>query len=382
MAVRVAIIGQGYVGTAVGVASLAAGHQVVGIEIDPAKLAALKDSVGYQVGSDYELVDSAEIVVIAVPTPLNEKREPDLSFVESACHSLKNVLSGSVLVVNESTSFPGTLRKVIAPILGDVHMYASAPERVDPANEKWGITNTPRLVSGLNSAATQKAIEFYESFCDQVVEVSSPEVAEAAKLFENTFRQVNIALVNEFAQIAQALEIPTVETLQAAATKPYGFMPFTPSIGVGGHCIPVDPSYLSYAAEKAGVEAAFINLANKVNAGMPEYVATRIAALLGGFVAGKRIQIAGISYKADVSDTRESPALALIGVLRSMGASVDWHDEVVNSYGTEASKPLAAVDLGVIATAHSGVDYGPWKNDGVMVIDVSTSPNTGWPKFL
>jgi UDP-N-acetyl-D-glucosamine dehydrogenase len=382
MAVRVAIIGQGYVGTAVGVAAHAAGHEVFGIEIDPAKLNVLRDSVGYQVGSDYKLVDGAEIVVIAVPTPLNEKREPDLSFVESACHSLKKVLSGSVLVVNESTSFPGTLRNVIAPILGEVHLYASAPERVDPANEKWGIANTPRLVAGLNTTATQKAIEFYTSFCDQVIEVSSPEVAEAAKLFENTFRQVNIALVNEFAQIAQALDVPTVETLQAAATKPYGFMPFTPSIGVGGHCIPVDPSYLSYAAETAGVEAAFINLANKVNAGMPEYVASRIAALLGGSVAGKRIQIAGISYKADVPDTRESPALALIGVLREMGAVVDWHDEVVKSYGSEASKPLAAVDLGVIATAHSGVDYGPWKNGGVMVIDVSTSPNTGWPKFL
>jgi UDP-N-acetyl-D-glucosamine dehydrogenase len=380
--VRVAIIGQGYVGTAVGMAAHDAGHEVIGIEIDSKKRALLKDSLKYSVTDDYGIVAGTQIVVIAVPTPLNEQREPDLSFIRAACESLKSKLGESVLIINESTSFPGTLRKVIAPILGEGHMYASAPERVDPANENWGITNTPRLVSGLSPEATSKAMEFYKSFCKQVVEVSSPEVAEAAKLFENTFRQVNIALVNEFAQIADALNISTFETLEAAATKPYGFMSFMPSVGVGGHCIPVDPSYLSFAAEKAGVEAAFINLANNVNAGMPRYVASRIADLLGGSVQGKKIQVAGISYKADVSDTRESPALVLIEVLREMGAVVSWHDEIVGEYGGEASKPLAEVNLGVIATAHSVVDYGPWKNSGVMVIDVSTSANTGWPKFL
>lgn len=379
---RVAIIGQGYVGTAVGIAAHGAGHEVVGIEIDEKKRASLKDSLKYAVTHDYGMAAGAEIVVIAVPTPLNDQKEPDLSFIKAACQSLKSKLSESVLIVNESTSFPGTLRNVIAPILGDGHLYASAPERVDPANEKWGITNTPRLVAGLSSEATAKAVEFYKSFCEQVVEVSSPEVAEAAKLFENTFRQVNIALVNEFAQIADALNISTFETLEAAATKPYGFMSFMPSVGVGGHCIPVDPSYLSFAAEKAGVEAVFINLANNVNAGMPKYVASRIAELLGGSVKGKKIQVAGISYKADVSDTRESPALALIEVLRKKGALVSWHDEVVREFAGEVSKPLAEVDLGVIATAHGGVDYGPWKNSGVMVIDVSTSANTGWPKFL
>ncbi len=379
---RVAIIGQGYVGTAVGVAAHEAGHVVVGIEIDSKKLNSLKNSVDYPVSNDYAMASNAEIVVIAVPTPLNEKREPDLSFIKSACDSLKSKLTEPVLIINESTSFPSTLRNVIAPILGEGHQYASAPERVDPANKKWGITNTPRLVSGLSAEASAKAVEFYRSFCKEVVEVSTPEVAEAAKLFENTFRQVNIALVNEFAQIADALGISTFETLKAAATKPYGFMPFMPSVGVGGHCIPVDPSYLSYAAEKVGVEATFINLANKVNAGMPGYVASRIASLLGGSVEGKRIQIAGISYKADVSDTRESPALALLQVLQEMGALVSWHDEIVGEFAGEASKPLAEVDLGVIATAHSGVDYGPWKNSGVMVIDVSTSANTGWPKFL
>jgi UDP-N-acetyl-D-glucosamine dehydrogenase len=379
--VRVAIIGQGYVGKALGIAAFGAGHEVIGIEIDSMRLQELSSSVGYEVSSDYSAIGGASVVVIAVPTPLDEKREPDLSFLKSACESLRGVLDSSVLVVNESTSFPGTLRNVIAPILGDAHLYASAPERIDPANEKWGISNTPRLVAGMSDEATAKALDFYRSFCKEVIAVSSPEVAEAAKLFENTFRQVNIALVNEFAQIAQVLEISTHETLAAAASKPYGFMPFVPSIGVGGHCIPVDPSYLSFAAEKAGVEASFINLANSVNASMPDYIVGKIGTLLGS-VSGKTVQIAGIAYKADVSDTRESPALALIARLRAMGAQVSWHDAVVGHWNSEKSSALAEVDLGVIATAHSGVDYAAWKNGKTMVIDVSTAPNTGWPKFL
>ena len=377
---RVAIIGQGYVGSALGIAAHGAGHEVVGIEVDSARLASL--SVPYRTSSDYRDITGSEVVVIAVPTPLNSQREPDLSFVKSACESLKDVMATSTLVVNESTSYPGTLRNVIAPILGHNYLYASAPERIDPANEKWGISNTPRLVSGLSKDATEKALSFYRSFCKEVVEVSSPEVAEAAKLFENTFRQVNIALVNEFAQIASALGISTFETLQAAATKPYGFMSFIPSIGVGGHCIPVDPSYLSHAAQTVGVEASFINLANQVNESMPEYVARRIEAVMGGSLKGRSIQIAGISYKADVSDTRESPALALMSQLRNKGAEVTWCDEMVKTWNNERSTPISKVDIGIIATSHSGVDYSPWKNEHTMVIDVSTSVNTGWPKFL
>jgi len=380
--VRVAIIGQGYVGKALGLAASSAGHQVIGIENDPVKLKELSSALSYEVAGDYSKVSSSSIVVIAVPTPLDEKREPDLSFIKSACQSLKAVLDSPVLIINESTSFPGTLRNVIAPILGSKHLYASAPERIDPANESWGIENTPRLVSGLSDEATTRAIEFYRSFCKEVIPVSSPEVAEAAKLFENTFRQVNIALVNEFAQIAGALGISTVETIKAASSKPYGFMPFMPSIGVGGHCIPVDPSYLSFAARQAGVDASFIDLANSVNALMPEYIAARIEKLLGGKIAGKKIQIAGISYKADVSDTRESPALALVAKLRELGAEVSWHDELVGAFNGEKSSKLEAVDLGIIATAHSGVDYSPWKNSQSMVIDLSTTANTGWQKFL
>jgi UDP-N-acetyl-D-glucosamine dehydrogenase len=379
---RVAIIGQGYVGTALGSAASSAGHQVIGIENDPIKLQELSSTLGYEVTGDYSKVSSSTILIVAVPTPLDEKREPDLSFVKSACQSLNAVLDSPALIINESTSFPGTLRNVIAPILGSKHLYASAPERIDPANETWGIENTPRLVAGLSEEATTKAIEFYGSFCKEVIPVSSPEVAEAAKLFENTFRQVNIALVNEFAQIADALGISTVETIKAASSKPYGFMPFMPSIGVGGHCIPVDPSYLSFAARQAGVDASFVDLANKVNALMPEYLAARIEKLLGGKLAGKKIQIAGISYKADVSDTRESPALALMAKLRELGADVTWHDERVGACNREKSRRLKAVDLGIIATAHSGVDYSAWKNSLSKVIDLSTASNTGWQKFL
>jgi UDP-N-acetyl-D-glucosamine dehydrogenase len=380
--VRVAIIGQGYVGKALGSAASIAGHQVIGIENDPVKLKELSSALTYEVAGDYSKASSSSIMVIAVPTPLDEKREPDLSFIRSACQSLKAVLDSPVLIINESTSFPGTLRNVIAPILGSNHLYASAPERIDPANKIWGIENTPRLVSGLSDEATTKAIEFYKSFCKEVIPVSSPEVAEAAKLFENTFRQVNIALVNEFAQISEALGISTVETIKAASSKPYGFMPFMPSIGVGGHCIPVDPSYLSFVARQAGVDASFIDLANKVNALMPEYIAARIEKLLGGKLAGKKLQIAGISYKADVSDTRESPALSLMAKLRELGADVSWHDELVGAFNGEKSRKLEAVDLGIIATAHSGVDYSPWKDSESMVIDLSTTPNTGWQKFL
>ena len=379
---RVAIIGQGYVGSALARAASAAGHEVLGIELDPSRITELLQDSDYEISSDYKLVSNCEVVVIAVPTPLDNQREPDLSYVKAACYSLKEVLTTPVLVINESTSFPGTLRNVIAPILGETHLYASAPERIDPANEKWGIENTPRLIAGLSQSATDQAIDFYQSFCSSVIKVSSPEVAEAAKLFENTFRQVNIALVNEFAQIADALGISTSETLEAAASKPYGFMPFIPSIGVGGHCIPVDPTYLSFAARESGVEARFINLANEVNAKMPQFVIEKIKKMTDGKLQGRSIQIAGISYKAGVADTRESPALTLITLLKTEGAEVSWHDDVVGSWSGEKSRPLFGADIGVIATAHPNVDYSAWKNNGTMVIDLSTAPHTGWPKSL
>lgn len=376
---RVVIVGQGYVGTAIGSAAKKAGHQVIGIETNAKKIQELSE-IGYPVTSDYSQINESEIIILAVPTPLNNFREPDLSFIESAINSCKPHLKENALIINESTSFPGTLRNVIAPILGNQFLYASAPERVDPANEKWDVTNTPRLIGGLTEDATKKAKEFYQTISKEVIEVSSPEVAEAAKLFENTFRQVNIALVNEFAQIANALGFSTYETLEAADTKPYGFMKFLPSVGVGGHCIPVDPTYLSYTAAQVGIVAKFINLANEVNLGMPQYIVTRLERDFG--IMNKSIQIAGVAYKPNVSDTRESPALTLLGMLKAKGASVTWHDTFVKQINSEVSSPLIQVDIGIICTAHDGVDYSPWKNEITTVIDISTGSKLGWPKFL
>jgi UDP-N-acetyl-D-glucosamine dehydrogenase len=263
--------------------------------------------------------------------------------------------------VNESTSFPGTLRKEIAARITEVeHLFASSPERVDPGNTQWGTKNTPRLIGGLSAMAVTKAREFYTTFCDVIVEVSSPEVAEAAKIFENTFRQVNIALVNEFAQIADALGISAREVIDAAGTKPYGFMGFTPGAGVGGHCIPVDPTYLAYVAKEVGVPATFIERANEVNLAMPAYVVKRVIAGSGGSIIGKSIVVVGVSYKSNVADIRETPAAAVIDLLRYYGAMVTWHDDLVGSWRGETSSPLKG-DVAVLVTKHEGLDLAGLK---------------------
>jgi UDP-N-acetyl-D-glucosamine dehydrogenase len=217
------------------------------------------------------------------------------------------------------------------------------------------------LIGGLTPAAVAKAKEFYGTFCDTIIEVSSPEVAEAAKIFENTFRQVNIALVNEFAQIADALGISGREVLDAAATKPYGFMEFNPGPGVGGHCIPVDPSYLAHVANEVGVPATFIKRANEVNLAMPEYVVKRVVAGAGGSIKGKKVVVVGVSYKSNVADTRETPAAAVVDLLREQGASVTWHDDLVGTWRGETSSPISGADIGVVVTKHDGVDVNAIK---------------------
>jgi UDP-N-acetyl-D-glucosamine dehydrogenase len=329
---KIAIIGQGYVGRSIAEASVGAGHSVVGFDIGASVISSLQIKGDFQGTTDATLIGPADVVVIAVPTPLDTARKPDLSAVNAACKTIIENVKKPVLVINESTSYPGTLRHEIAAVIesacGLGHMYAASPERVDPGNEKWVQKNTPRLLAGLTPEATALARNFYSSFCDQIVEVFSPEVAEAAKLFENTFRQVNIALVNEFAQISSALNIPTREVLSAAATKPFGFMSFNPGAGVGGHCIPVDPSYLAYVAEGVGVPATFIRYANEVNLGMSAYVVSRVAKDVGG-LKGKNIVVVGLAYKANISDTRETPASLIISELEKLGAKVSWHDPVV-----------------------------------------------------
>ena len=234
-------------------------------------------------------------------------------------------------------------------------MYAISPERVDPGRGDFNQRNTPRLFAGLTTEATQKTREFYSKFCNLLIEVSSPEVAEAAKLFENTFRQVNIALVNEFAQIAHSLGISVYETLDAANTKPYGFMKFTPSAGVGGHCIPVDPTYLAAVAEENGVPATFIRRANEVNLEMSEYIVNRVQADNGGSLQGKSVLVIGVAYKPNVADVRETAAELVIKHLRGRGAVVSWHDEVVGSWRGESSSPISGADICVIITKHDAV---------------------------
>ena len=372
---RVAIIGQGYVGLTIAVGAAGVGHKVIGFDVNNGLVAQLNAgkshiegisdanlsafiAVGsYAASTDASILDGSDVIVIAVPTPLDANRNPDLSFVHAATELIANHVKSPALVVNESTSYPGTLRNEIAARITEVdHLYASSPERVDPGNSEWGTKNTPRLIGGLTHAAVVKAKEFYGSFCDSVIEVSSPEVAEAAKIFENTFRQVNIALVNEFAQIADALGISGREVLDAAASKPYGFMPFNPGPGVGGHCIPVDPSYLAHVANQVGVPATFIKRANEVNLAMPAYVVKRVVAGCGGSIKDKKVVVVGVSYKSNVADTRETPASAVIDLLREQGATVIWHDDLVDSWRGETSSPIAGADVAVVVTKHDGVD--------------------------
>jgi UDP-N-acetyl-D-glucosamine dehydrogenase len=392
--VKVSIIGQGYVGLTISVFA-AEYHEVIGFDknqsvvdalntgrshiegVESADLAKWITANRYKATTDASEIAGSDVVVIAVPTPLTKDRKPDLSFVEAACKTIGENLKTSSLIINESTSFPGTVRNLIKPEIekhlgGSVtHMYAVSPERVDPGRRDWNQRHTPRLYAGLTSEATKAVREFYSTFCDNLVEVSSPEVAEAAKLFENTFRQVNIALVNEFAQIAHALGISVYETLEAAATKPYGFMKFMPSAGVGGHCIPVDPSYLADTAARVGVPATFIERANEVNLEMAKYVVDRVATDNGGSLKGKSVQVVGVAYKPNVADVRETPAELVIEELKKAGAIVSWSDELVSSWMGEPSTPLGGSDIAVVVTLHSVTDPATVLNSAPYVFDTT-----------
>jgi UDP-N-acetyl-D-glucosamine dehydrogenase len=373
---KIAIIGLGYVGRSIAQAAVGAGHSVVGFDTNSQVVSSLSIVGDFKGTSDAVLLGDAEVVVIAVPTPLDAARKPDLSAVNAACKTIIENIKKPVLVINESTSYPGTLRNEMAAVIekasGLGHIYASSPERVDPGNEKWTQKNTPRLLAGLTPEATALARKFYSSFCDQIIEVSTPEIAEAAKLFENTFRQVNIALVNEFAQISDALNIPTQEVLDAAATKPFGFMSFKPGPGVGGHCIPVDPSYLAHVAEGAGVPATFIRYANEVNLAMPAYVVSRVAGDVGS-LKGKKVVVVGVAYKANVKDTREAPAGLVISELQKLGADVSWHDLVVGTWNGQSSCELKGFDVAIVVTKHDVVSEADIEACAPYVFDCTGS---------
>jgi UDP-N-acetyl-D-glucosamine dehydrogenase len=345
--------------------------------VESADLAKLIAMGKYKATTDAADIAGSDVVVIAVPTPLTKDRKPDLAFVEAACNTIGEHLKTPALIINESTSFPGTVRNLIKPLIekhsGVVveHMYAVSPERVDPGRSDWNQKNTPRLYAGLTLSASQAVRDFYSTFCDELVEVSSPEVAESAKLFENTFRQVNIALVNEFAQIAHALGISVYETLDAAATKPYGFMKFMPSAGVGGHCIPVDPSYLADTAARVGVPATFIERANEVNLEMAKYVVDRVKADNGGSLAGKTVQVVGVAYKPNVADVRETPAEPVIEELKSAGAVVTWSDDLVATWMGQSSTSLGGADIAVVVTLHAVTDPAAVLKSAPYVFDTT-----------
>jgi len=391
---KVSIIGQGYVGLTI--SAFASKHfKVIGFDNNPKIVSQLNSGIShiegvnskliaeaiasgnYRASSDGADISGSDIVVIAVPTPLTKNRKPDLTFIESACKTIANNLTAPALIINESTSFPGTIRDFIKPLIEKLssnkiqHEYAISPERVDPGRTDWDQKNTPRLFAGLTPEASKKTREFYATFCDNLVEVSSPEAAEAAKLFENTFRQVNIALVNEFSQIANALGISVHETLEAANTKPYGFMKFNPSAGVGGHCIPVDPSYLAYMAAEKGVPATFIERANEVNLEMPKYIVSRVKSDNGGSLQGKSVQVVGVAYKPNVADVRETPAELVIAELVAQGAIVSWHDPVVKSWHGAESSDLGGSDIAIVVTLHDVMDASKVATSAPYVFDTT-----------
>lgn len=394
-----AIIGQGYVGLPLAMAAVDAGWTVIGVDnfaakvdqinrgsspvedISDSRLQAALSKGSYQATTNFSLVEQASVITICVPTPLNDRREPDLTLLKIAAERIAPFISNKTLVVNESTSFPGTLREIIVPVVNSRKpittseiFYASAPERVNPGDPMWNQKNTPRLVGGINEESQVKALAFYDSICDRAISVSTPEVAEAAKLLENTFRLVNIALVNEFAQLCAAGGINVQEVIDAASSKPYGYMPFRPGVGVGGHCIPVDPLYLTWWARQKNAKASFIESADLVNQDMPTYVAQRALSLVDSSVANPKVLILGVAYKPGVSDVRETPVSDLRKHLKKLGAVVAWHDPLVPIW--EGSKPVDLgweCDVAILATKQSSIDIEQLISSGVQILDCTNS---------
>jgi len=335
----------------------------------------------YKATTDYSAVSKASVITICVPTPLDEKREPDLTLLRSAATGIAPYVSNETLVVSESTSYPGTLRDIIIPIVNSLKpkdssnvYFASAPERVNPGDPTWNQKNTPRLVGSIDRESQQRALAFYESICDAAVSVSTPEVAEAAKLLENTFRLVNIALINEFTQLCSASGINVHEVIDAASSKPYGFMPFRPGVGVGGHCIPVDPLYLTWWARQNGGQATFVESADSINHAMPKYVADRALRMVDANIKRPKVLILGVAYKPGVSDVRETPVSELRDHLKVQGADVSWHDPLVPVW--EGSNPVDLdwdCDVAILATKQPGMNLTRLIARGIQILDCTNS---------
>ncbi|HEX9027772.1 MAG TPA: nucleotide sugar dehydrogenase [Anaerolineales bacterium] len=404
---RVSVLGLGYVGLPLAVVFAEAGFNVLGIDPDQRKAEAIcrgesyiQDVPGEQVDrlvkagklqatTDFSALQQADAVSICVPTPLRKTGDPDLSFILNATEQLARYMHPGMVVVLESTTYPGNTREILLPKLGEEKglkvgedfFLAFSPERVDPGRKDWTTINTPKVVGGITQACSEVAAAWYCQAIQQVVPVSSAEVAEMAKLLENTFRMINIGLVNEMALMCNRLGVDVWEVIDAAATKPFGFMKFTPGPGLGGHCIPIDPLYLSWKLRALNYTARFIELASEINTGMPRYVVTKVQDALndqGKALKGSEVLVLGAAYKADIDDLRESPALDVIGLLEQKGAKVYYHDPHVpfirhEGWARESVSDLDAAirsaDCVVIVTNHSTYNYADILEKSKLIVD-------------
>jgi len=378
---KIAVIGQGYVGFPLAIEACKAGYSVVGFDISSERIKNIKDgnsptedvsahilkdlsnSKKYTPTTDIKFLNECRIFIICVPTPLDNKQNPDLKPLISAVELVAKHIKPDDLIIIESTIAPGTTRNIILPLIEKVSMLESSnfglvysPERIDPLNKEWNVSNTPKLVSGLSIDSANRATKFYNKFVTKVYVCGSFEIAETAKLLENSFRFINISFINELSIFCHSLGIDIKAVIEAADTKPYGFMPFYPSAGIGGHCIPVDPLYLAEKAREIGAPIKSINLANQVNQEMPGYFVGRAEEKIGE-LKGKKVLVIGVSYKPNVADVRESPVEALIVGLKQKGAQVVWHDDLVKEWNGEKSVTLSSnFDLAIIATPHDYLD--------------------------
>ena len=398
----IGIVGAGYVGLPLAKVFADADHRVILIESNPEKIAQVERGESYirdvssdelgplvasgaiGITSDYDALKETEAILLALQTPLSAQREPDLSIVLGAVEDLAGRLQKGQLVVLESTTYPGTTRERLLPVLerhglrvGEDFNLAFSPERVDPGREDWTTRNTPKIVGGITPACTERAVELYSRALETVYPVSSPEAAELTKLLENIFRSVNIALVNELAQLCDRMGIDVWEVIGAAATKPFGFMSFQPGPGLGGHCMPIDPFYLTWKAREYDFYTEFIELAGKVNENMPWWCLGKVVRALNSHeraLKGSRVLLLGVAYKSDIGDTRESPALKLIELLQAEGAEVSYHDAFVPElpeHGlTSVALDVKSADCVVIVTAHSGIDYDKLVEQAPLVVDL------------
>jgi UDP-N-acetyl-D-glucosamine dehydrogenase len=403
---RVAIIGMGYVGLPLAAAIAGVGFAVTGIDVDREKAAninrgksyipdvpsesisALVEKGLFSATPDFDVLAKADIISICVPTPLSEMHEPDISYVRSAAKEVGKRLQPGQLVILESTTYPGTTEEIVLPMLeksklkvGEDFYLAFSPERVDPGNERYGISNTPKVVGGVTPACTEHARSFYSQFVEQVVTVTSTRAAEMTKLLENIFRCVNIALVNELMLLCDRMNINIWEVIDAASSKPFGFMPFFPGPGLGGHCIPIDPFYLSWKARQFDFHTEFIELAGKTNENIPYYVVNKTAESLNEHeksIKGSKILVLGLAYKKDIGDTRESPALKIIALLEKLGARISYHDPYVLSQSIGASthksidlnkETVAKSDCVLLITDHTAIDYSMVVDNSKLIVD-------------